>query len=252
MDIPQLVAHRGYPRRYPENTLESITAAIKAGARYVEFDVQMTADGVPVLLHDESLMRTTGTRGRIVNTKLEKLAELSANEPKRFGKRYRGMTIPTLAAAVELFRQHPHVTPFVEIKEESLEAHGREKIVKTIISLLEPLKSRYVIISYDALTLRTARAMGARQVGWVMKAWNEESRSKATELVPDYLICNYTKLPKNTDEPLWFGPWKWMFYEVTQTRLALQLGKRGADLIETMAIGEMLKNPHLRRGAAIG
>ena len=251
MEIPQLVAHRGYPRRYPENTLESLGAAINAGARYVEFDVQMTADGVPVLLHDESLMRTTGTRGRIVNTKLEKLAELPANEPKRFGNRYRGLTIPTLAAAVELFRQHPDVTPFVEIKEESLEAHGREKVVKTILGVLAPLKTRFVLISYDALSLRTARAMGARQIGWVMKSWNEESRSKATELVPDYLICNYTKLPKNTAEPLWFGPWKWVFYEVTHVRLALQLGKRGADLIETMAIGEMLKNPQLRSAACV-
>src|SRR3569832_229916 len=98
MEIPQLVAHRGYPRRYPENTLERLAAA-----------------GVPVLLHDESLMRTTGTRGRIVNTKLEKLAELSANEPKRFGTRHRNLTIPTLAATVDLLKQHPRVTPFVEL-----------------------------------------------------------------------------------------------------------------------------------------
>ena len=104
MEIPQLIAHRGYPRRYPENTLEGIAAAIKAGACFVEFDVQVTADGVPVLLHDVSLMRTTGTRGRIINTELEKLRDLPANEPGRFGKRYRTMTIPTLEAAVALLQ----------------------------------------------------------------------------------------------------------------------------------------------------
>lgn len=251
MEIPQLVAHRGYPRRYPENTLEGIAAAIQAGACFVEFDVQVTADGVPVLLHDESLMRTTGTRGRIINTKLEKLAELTANEPKRLGTRFRSVTIPTLAAAVELLRQHPRVTPFVELKQESLEAHGREKVVKNVLAILAPLKTRYVIISYDALSLRTARAMGAKRIGWVMRAWNEESRSQATELVPDYLICNYTKLPKDENEPLWFGPWKWMFYEVTQVRLALKLAERGASLIETMAIGEMLRNAQLKRGSCL-
>lgn len=252
MEIPQLVAHRGYPRRYPENTLEGIDAAIQAGACYVEFDVQVTADGVPVLLHDESLMRTTGTRGRIINTKLEKLAELPANEPKRFGTRHRNVTIPTLAAAVDLLKQHPRVTPFVELKEESLEAHGREKVVKNVLAILEPLKSRYVVISYDTLSLRTARAMGAKRIGWVVRAWNEESKSKATELVPDYLICNYTKLPKDENKPLWFGPWKWMFYEVTQARVALQLAARGASLIETMAIGEMFKNAQLKRGSCLG
>lgn len=251
MEIPQLVAHRGYPKRYPENTLEGLSAAIAAGAKYVEFDVQVTADGVPVLLHDESLMRTTGTRGRIVNTKLEKLAELSANEPKRFGTRFRTLSIPTLAAAVELLRQHPAVTPFVELKQESLEAHGREKVVKNILAVLEPIKARTVIISYDALSLRTARAMGAKRIGWVMEAWNEEARSKATELVPDYLICNYTKLPKDESEPLWYGPWKWMFYEVTQPRLALQLAERGAAFIETMAIGEMLKSAQFQSGEPV-
>ena len=246
MDIPQLIAHRGYPRRYPENTLEGITAAIKAGACFVEFDVQLTADGVPVLLHDVSLMRTTGTRGRIVNTDLEKLQGLPANEPERFGKRYRTFTIPTLAAAVELFIQHPRVVPFVELKEESLEKHGREYAVKTLLSVLNPILARSVIISYDILSLRTARAMGAKRIGWVMKSWNEDTLTRATELVPDFLICNYTKLPK-APTPLWHGPWKWVFYEVTQVKLAMQLAARGAAMIETMAIAEMLKNPQLRR-----
>jgi len=250
MEIPQLIAHRGYPRRYPENTLEGIAAAIKAGACFVEFDVQVTADGVPVLLHDVSLMRTTGTRGRIVNTELEKLRDLPANEPERFGTRYRTMTIPTLAATVELLREHPRVTPFVEIKEESLEKHGREYVVKRILADLAPILARSVIISYDVLSLRTARAMGGKCIGWVMKGWNEEALTRATELVPDYLICNHTKLPKEPT-PLWHGPWKWVFYEVTQVKQALQLGARGAAMIETMAIGEMLKNTQLRSRACL-
>ena len=59
-DIPQLVAHRGYSLRYPENTLLAIEQAFIAGACYVECDVQLTQDGVPVLLHDNNLQRTTG------------------------------------------------------------------------------------------------------------------------------------------------------------------------------------------------
>jgi glycerophosphoryl diester phosphodiesterase len=148
---------------------------------------------------------------------------------------------------VDLLRQDPRVTSFVELKEESLEKHGREVAVKTLLSVLAPIQSRTVVISYDILSLRTARAMGAKRIGWVMKAWNQDALARATELVPDFLICNYTKLPK-APAPLWHGPWKWVFYEVTQVKLALQLAVRGAALIETMAIGEMLKNPQLRRG----
>ena len=250
MNVPQLVAHRGYPKRYPENTLEGIAAALKAGAAFVEFDVQVTADGVPVLLHDVSLMRTTGQRGRIINTKYEKIAPLCANEPKRFGKRFRTVTIPTLAATVELLRSSPHVTAMVELKVKSLEKHGREKVVKRVISELNPILEQTVIISDDILSLRCARAMGAKRVGWVMEKWNEQSRTSASELVPDYLICNYTKLPK-PPAPLWYGPWQWMLYEVTQPKLALALAERGADLIETMAIGDMLKSPRLRGGGRI-
>ena len=55
MDIPELVAHRGYALHYPENTLIGIEAAIRAGARYVEVDVQLSADKVPVLFHDRTL-----------------------------------------------------------------------------------------------------------------------------------------------------------------------------------------------------
>src|SRR3569623_1281358 len=155
-------------------------------------------------------------------------------------------------SALELLIRHPRVTPLVELKEESLEAHVREKVAKNVLAILAPLKARYVIISYDALSLRTARAMGAKRIGWVMRAWNEDSRARATELVPDYLICNYTKLPKDESQPLWFGPWQWMFYEVTQAKLAPRVAERGASFIETMAIGEMLKNAQLKRGSCLG
>ncbi len=251
MEIPQLVAHRGYPRRYPENSLEGIEAAIQTGARYIEFDVQITADGVPVLLHDVSLMRTAGKRGRVINMDFEKISGLCVNEPGRFGKRHGKVTLPTLADAVEILRSAPQVTSFVEIKEESLEKHGREKVLKTLIASLAPILGHCVIISYDRLVLRAARAMGAKHIGWIIRAMNEESKSQATELVPDYLFCNYTKLPSKDPAPLWHGPWQWVLYEVTRVKLALELAALGADFIETMAIGEMLKNEKLRSRIAL-
>jgi len=55
MDREHLVAHRGWQRRYPENTLPAIKGALDAGARYIEVDVQLSADGVPVLFHDRTL-----------------------------------------------------------------------------------------------------------------------------------------------------------------------------------------------------
>ena len=57
---PVLVAHRGYSGRYPENTLLAYQAAYQHGARYMELDLQMTSDRVPVLHHDTSMKRMAG------------------------------------------------------------------------------------------------------------------------------------------------------------------------------------------------
>lgn len=67
------MAHRGYALHYPENTRAAIRAALAAGAKYFECDVQLTADRVPVLFHDESLDRVCGVPGSIHEFKFAEL-----------------------------------------------------------------------------------------------------------------------------------------------------------------------------------
>ena len=57
LDFPAVVAHRGYAARYPENTIVALAAAVAGGTRFLEFDVQLSRDEVPLLCHDESLSR---------------------------------------------------------------------------------------------------------------------------------------------------------------------------------------------------
>src|ERR1017187_4526935 len=64
LDQPVIVAHRGDSFRAPENTLEAARLAREAGASGWELDVQLTRDGVPIILHDESLLRTTDVAAR--------------------------------------------------------------------------------------------------------------------------------------------------------------------------------------------
>ncbi len=99
---PALVAHRGYAKHYPENTLVSIRAALDAGIGAVEFDVQLTADRVPVVLHDASLRRTAGVDREIFDLPLARAREIDVGEPQRFGAAFAGVTLPTLAETVEL------------------------------------------------------------------------------------------------------------------------------------------------------
>ncbi|RLF07703.1 MAG: hypothetical protein DRJ64_02485 [Thermoprotei archaeon] len=74
----QCVAHRGYSGMYPENTLLAFREAIKIGADMIEFDVRVSGDGVPVVIHDPSVDRTTNGHGLVKDLTLEELKKLDA------------------------------------------------------------------------------------------------------------------------------------------------------------------------------
>jgi len=247
MNIPRLIAHRGYAARYPENTLLAVDAALRAGACFVEVDVQLAADGIPVLIHDAKLWRTADVRGSVLEMAAAELEQIGVGEPRRFGDVYPEARVPTLAALVGLLRDWPGAAAFIEIKEESLERFGTEAVVSSVMEVLEPVSERCIPISFDPAAVGYARDLGASAVGWVIGTWGDAAHATALDLAPQYLFCNYRKIPEPPGA-LWRGPWQWALYEVTDPALALALARRGADLIETMAIGEMLEDPVLRRG----
>jgi len=252
MSAPKIVAHRGYAAKYPENTLLALDQALKLGAPFVEFDVQISADAIPILHHDVSLERTCDVNESIFDLTYNQMRSLQACETKRFGRKFlnNGIGIPTLKDAIYLMKSHPNAKAFVELKEESLLKHGIEKSMKNIMKIIEPALDQCIIISYHTLAIRCARAMGAKQIGWVMNEWSEATRSTATELAPDYIFCNYKKVPFK-DGGLWPGPWQWALYEITNPELALALHKRNADLIETMDIKQISDHPQFDKGEKI-
>lgn len=95
--LPPVIGHRGAARHAPENTLAGLATARRLGVDWVEFDVMLTADGHPVLLHDESLARTTGLPQRLADTALQDLEQLDAGA--WFGPAFAGERIPTLEQA---------------------------------------------------------------------------------------------------------------------------------------------------------
>src|SRR6187399_213065 len=100
MPLPELVAHRGYAARFPENTLSALEAAIEAGARWVEIDVQLTSDGFPVLFHDRTLERMCGVKGAVHERTLSDLRALSCGEAGKFGDRFKNEGLLSLAGFV--------------------------------------------------------------------------------------------------------------------------------------------------------
>jgi len=95
----EIIAHRGYSARAPENTLAAIETAIAAGADAIEFDLHVSADGVPVLFHDDLLERTSDGSGPLRELPYLELGKLDAGS--WFGSHFVGERIPRFADALE-------------------------------------------------------------------------------------------------------------------------------------------------------
>ena len=235
--LPALVAHRGNALEFPENTLPAFASALQLGARYLELDVQLSGDGVPMVLHDAELERTTGLSGKVFDYDADTLATFAAGEPARFGERYAEVHLPRLSDALALLAGWPDALLFVEIKTESLEHFGQERVVSAVIEQLEPQRRQCVVISFDLPAIRRARQLGGVAIGWVLTDYDHESQRQCALLDPQFVFCNHRRLPAR--EPLWSGGWRWACYEVRDPALARSLAARGVALIETMAVRAM-------------
>jgi glycerophosphoryl diester phosphodiesterase len=139
-----LIGHRGLAARAPENTIASIEAAIRAGLSWIEFDVRLTADRVPVLLHDASLDRTTNGTGRVAELSLEDLRSVDAGA--RFDLAFAGERIPTLDRALDAIEGR--ATAVIEMK---VDGPGEEALAHAVLRVLErrPRSGRHVLTSMD-------------------------------------------------------------------------------------------------------
>jgi len=228
------MAHRGYASRYPENTLEAVLAAGEAGVTQIEFDVQLTRDGIPVVLHDASLQRTTGLKRSVFATDLAELSDLEANYTELFGHACSGIGIPTLESMLSLLADQPEWRFFVEIKRESIQHFGRAFVIDQLLPLIYEHLAQTVIISFDYEFLVELCHRSDVELGWVLSEYSDSAQQQAIALDPDYLLVNYRKLPP-APEHLWPGAWLWVSYEVIDAQLARQLASRGIDIVSSMA-----------------
>jgi glycerophosphoryl diester phosphodiesterase len=103
LHLPSVIGHRGAAAYAPENTLAGFRAARALGCAWVEFDVRLTADGVPVVCHDDRLDRTTNGHGCISKLPLPAIRQCDAGI--RFGARFASERVPTLDETLALCRE---------------------------------------------------------------------------------------------------------------------------------------------------
>jgi glycerophosphoryl diester phosphodiesterase len=232
----RLIAHRGYAGRYPENTMPAIEAALAAGARNIELDLQLTADRVPVLFHDSDLFRIMGVSGSVGEITASEFLAKEAAYRARFGGKFTGTRPATLEHVLTTIAAHHEVTLFLEIKPVTLELFGVEETIEIVLNAVRRINNPLVLLSFILAAVQLVREQSSYPTGWVLDRFDDEHRDRAGALQPDFLFCNKDKI----HTALWPGVWQWIVYEVETAGSAFEWLSRGAHYVESMWPGELL------------
>ena len=238
--MPVLIAHRGEPESFPENSLAGYEAVLQAGATWIETDVQITADGVAVLSHDPSLLKITGRDLPVTGTDYHDMQDLPAGYPERFGDSFNHLRISRLDDFARLLAQWPRARAFVEIKPHSLSEHDLQRVIDVVLETLAPCHSQCILISFEYEALRQVRRCCDLPIAWVLPEWSEQSQQLAGDLGPEYLFCNRKRLPDELQQ-LWPGPWTWAIYTVNTPEDAQYFASLGAGMVETDVIRQLMQ-----------
>jgi glycerophosphoryl diester phosphodiesterase len=156
LKLPSVIGHRGAAAYAPENTIEGIHTAADIGVKWVELDVKLTKDDVPIMFHDEELDRTTNGSGLVAETTYEDIRHLETGS--WFGESFTGIKIPTLEEAVDaLLKRGMGLN--LEIKP----CPGRERetaeIALDLLSQIWDDHDMVLISSFQHVSLEIARDM---------------------------------------------------------------------------------------------
>jgi len=176
-----VIAHRGRSGVFPENTMAAFRAAIPAGADFFELDAHLSADGVPVVLHDADLRRTAGVDRRVQELSLEEIRRLDVGAWK--DARFRGEPLPTLEEALGFAKDRINV--MIELKS------GNPGLPEKAVEIVRRLEMRrqVVVASFDEQYIRRVKELdpGLRTLGLQsgIQEWEREDEAMA-----DILGCS--------------------------------------------------------------
>lgn len=155
-----IFGHRGYPAKFPENSLAGFKYACEHGIDGVEFDVHLTKDGIPVIMHDEKIDRTTNGTGLIKQMSFEELSNFRLTN---------GEKIPKLIELLELLVGRDLVVN-LEFKTDKIAYPNIERTVLTMVNkfaLLNPV----IYSSFNLQTLKNCqKILPAEQYCWLTES----------------------------------------------------------------------------------
>ena len=229
---PRIIAHRGGGVLAPENTLAGLELARNLGFEGAEFDVKLTEDGTPILMHDDTLDRTTDRQGPVADYTYLEISEFDAGA--WFGNEFIGEPVPAFAAAAALCQQ-AGLWANVEIKP----CPGRERETGEVVARmakllwsgaeLSPLLSSFSAIALEAAAVEAPELPRALLVEDVPVNW--QAQMQRLQCVSLHASHRYLSgaLVKAVHE----AGYGVLAYTVNDSELALDLLDWGVDALVT-------------------
>jgi glycerophosphoryl diester phosphodiesterase len=225
LQTPKLIAHRGASKASPENTIASLRTAQSQGATWVECDVQLTADQQAVIIHDETLDRTTNGKGRVSGLSFADLAEVDAGQ---------GQHIPTLKCWIKVAAEL-ELGLNLELKANKQQAKVLAEIVYHAVQQYYPQTLPVTLISAGTLQcLQAYRALDAKApLAWVVSRLPWLWRKQVKRLGLSAIVINYKSLTQKKIQQCHDMGCQVFAYTVNEVAVAEQLFQWGVDAVFT-------------------
>jgi len=179
------VGHRGASAYAPENTVAAFDEALRLGAKAVEFDLRLTADGYPVVLHDDTVDRTTNGTGPVAA--LDRFDLLTLDAGSWMHARFAGTRIPTLDEA--LLAISPKARPVIELK-----VPVPPDVVLRALRRYDLEEEALVMCFIDEWLLPFRRASRDLAIGLLAESWTQELPGRARYLAAELVCLNVDAL----------------------------------------------------------
>ncbi|MCB9206383.1 MAG: glycerophosphodiester phosphodiesterase [Ignavibacteriales bacterium] len=232
-----ICAHRGASNTHPENTLSAFKEAIRLGAHMIEFDVRMTSDNKLVIMHDESVDRTTNGKGKVINLTLNEIKKLDAGSWK--SDIFKEEKVPTLEETLNIMPNNIWLN--IHLKGDKELGIAVAKVVETF----NKVEQSVIACGFDA-------AEGVKKVNPNIRICNMERQNNRSNYVANTISGNFSfiQLLKNRDDSNLKSDVEKLsknniiinYYYSDNLKEIKELFDIGINFILTNNVGEILKN----------
>ncbi|CAM4059744.1 glycerophosphodiester phosphodiesterase [Paenibacillus alkaliterrae] len=188
------VAHRGWSSRAPENTMAAIRLAIvDPEIEWIEIDVQLSKDHVPVVIHDFTLRRTTNGKGEVKAFTAAELMQLDAGN--WFSQKYQKEPIPTLEQVLRETDGHCKLN--IELKTDGIRYPQIEQKVVELVRAFDAEKEVIITSFHEGALHRVRKLSDIVRTGLIIEDWRNTLLKELEELGSDFLSIGYSRLNKD-------------------------------------------------------